>query len=352
MNAPNVALVLGASGVAGTHVVQYLERLEGWDVIAAARRPPPYASAAPFVPVDLRDPAACREKLGALGHVSHLIYAAYAAEGATWAEQTAPNAAMLVNAMDALEPAAPGLRHVTLLQGTKYYGNHLGPFRTPAKEGDPRHMPPNFYFDQEEALSERQPGKAWAWTLLRPHFVAGISLGKPMNLVTGVAVYCAISKKLGLPLRFPGPPEGFRTLSQATDADLLAKAAVWAGTEPACANQAFNITNGDFLRWENLWPLFAAYFGMEPGPVQEIRLADFMADKGPLWQDMVRTHGLAPYRLEDVVSWGFVDYVFRCAWDIMSDTTRSRRAGFDEYVDTEEMFVGLFDRLRAQRIIP
>ena len=45
------------------------------------------------------------------------------------------------------------LRRVVLVTGTKYYGSHLGPFKTPARESDPRHMPPNYYFDQIDWLT-------------------------------------------------------------------------------------------------------------------------------------------------------------------------------------------------------
>ena len=46
----------------------------------------------------------------------------------------------------------------------------------------------------------------------------------------------------------------FRNLIDATvpRARHLAKATVRMATEPACANQDFNITNGDLFRWKNL----------------------------------------------------------------------------------------------------
>ena len=34
---------------------------------------------------------------------------------------------MLRNLLDALQPAAKGLRHITLMQGTKAYGNRVRP---------------------------------------------------------------------------------------------------------------------------------------------------------------------------------------------------------------------------------
>ncbi len=87
-----------------------------------------------------------------------------------------------------------------------------------------------------------------------------------MNLAMVIAVYATISKELGLPMRFPGKPGAYNKLLEMTDAGLLAKATVWAATDPRCANQAFNITNGDLFRWEELWPKLAAWFKLETAP--------------------------------------------------------------------------------------
>ena len=44
--------------------------------------------------------------------------------------------------------AAPRLKRFVLVTGTKYYGVHIFFLKTPMRETDPRHMPPNYYFDQ------------------------------------------------------------------------------------------------------------------------------------------------------------------------------------------------------------
>ena len=77
------------------------------------------------------------------------------------------------NAMTAIEATASELKHVCLLQGSKYYGRHLGPFKTPAKESDARHFPPNFYYTQEDFLKELAHCKRWSYSLMRPHIVFG-----------------------------------------------------------------------------------------------------------------------------------------------------------------------------------
>jgi hypothetical protein len=64
-----------------------------------------------------------------------------------------------------------------------------------------------------------------------------------MNLLMVIAVCAAISKELGLPLRFPGTEAAYRALYQVTSADILASAAAWAGETPLAANEIFNITS-------------------------------------------------------------------------------------------------------------
>jgi hypothetical protein len=70
------------------------------------------------IAVDLLDPSQTAAALSGLGAVTHVFYAAYQ-NRPTWAELVAPNLAMLVNTLDAIEPVAPGLEHVSLMQGYK-----------------------------------------------------------------------------------------------------------------------------------------------------------------------------------------------------------------------------------------
>lgn len=255
-----------------------------------------------FIAVDPLDRADAEAKLGGLTEATHVAYAAYQ-DRRSWAELVGPNLAMLVNAVETIEAAAPGLRHVSLMQGYKVYGAHLGPFSTPAREDDPPHMPPEFNVDQQRFLEERQAGKAWTWSALRPSVVSGIALGNPMNLAMVIAVYASISKELGVPMRFPGKPGAYTSLIEMTDATLPAKATVWAATDPACANQADNITNSDIFRWERMWPKIAAFFGLEAAPPLPMSLADAMADKDEIWDAMVQKHQLRPLPYRDVSSW-------------------------------------------------
>ncbi len=349
------AVVVGALGVIGRYIVERLAQSPDWNVVGLSRRKGEDRGSVRYLPVDLLDKAGTDAKLAQLTDATHVFYCAFQAVGtqaADYARGTAVNRDMLANSVSAIEAAAKGLERVVLVTGTKYYGSHLGPFRTPAKETDPRHMPPDFYFDQIDWLTAHQRGKAWNWTELRPQTLCGFAPGTAMSIIPVIAVYAAISKELGLPLRFPGKPGAYRSIYQVTESAHIAYAALWAATEPCCANQAYNITNGDFFRWVNLWPRIAEVFEMPVADPQTISLVGHMADKAPLWEAMTKKHGLMPHRYEDLVAWPFGDYVFGCDWDVMTSTTKARQHGFHAVVDSEEMFVRLLAQFRREKIVP
>ncbi|MEO1688035.1 MAG: SDR family oxidoreductase [Pseudomonadota bacterium] len=344
------AVVSGVSGVTGRAVAAELVA-RGWRVLGLSRTPPTDAGLGEHRAVDLSDPARAAEGLADLTDATHLFHCAFDGRG-DYAAQVAPNLALLVNAAEALAAVAAAPLHVNLMQGTKVYGSHIGPFETPAREDDPRHMPPNFYYDQEDYLRAGAARGRWTWTAARPHAVCGFALGTPMNLAMGLGVYAAISAELGLPLRFPGTAGAWNALYQVVDAAHLARAAVWMATDPACANEAFNIVNGEPFRWRRLWPGLAEALNLPAGPPKYLPLTQFMADKAPLWDRIVARHGLQPIPYAQAAAWPFLDYVWATDWDCVSSMRKARRFGFRDEVDDAEMFARLFAALREARALP
>ena len=154
------------------------------------------------------------------------------------------------------------------------------------------------------------------------------------------------------PLRFPGNPGCFTSLYQAVDADLLANAMVWAATDERCANQAFNITNGDCYRWSSLWPKLADFFAMEAGGVQEVKLAELMPTYSHVWARAIERYGLVPTAMDALSSWGFADLIFSLWWDDVSSTIKARHHGFQPAMNTESMFIEQLTALRDAKIFP
>lgn len=345
------ALVAGALGVVGRGLVDHLLQSPEWDVVALSRRAvAPQARLQP-ISVDLLDRSHCEAALAGLHDVTHLFYVAYATRP-SHAEEVEPNLRMLRNLMEVLGPAAPGLQHVSLMQGTKAYGAHLGPYKTPARETDPRIISPLFYYPQQDYVAALASGRSWTWSVMRPRCIWGFSVGSTMNMATALGVYAAISQELDLPLCFPGTEGGYKRIDQAVDTALLAKACVWAATEPRCANQIFNVANGGLFRWQEIWPRIADALAMQVGPVRAVKLTEAMADKGPLWSQMVEKHGLQALPYDQLVDWSFADFQWRMDYDHISDVTKLFRYGFRDMVDDEEMMVRMLRQMRQERVIP
>lgn len=351
----DAVIVAGASGIVGGAVARH-EVARGREVIGLSRRTPSGEPVERHISVDLTDAADCRDKLGALRGVSHLVYAALFEKpdlGAGWleADQIATNLLMLRNLLDALVHA--GLQHVTLLQGAKAYGVHLGQIPIPAREDAPRHLHPNFYWEQEDLLRARQEAGGWRWTVLRPQVVLGFAEGSAMNMVAAIGTYAAISRARGLPLVYPG--QGHR-VTEATDVRLLARAIAWAGESPAAADQIFNVTNGDVLVWQNLWPVVARQFGMEVGLPHPMPLATIMPGHEATWAALVQQHGLQPANLAGLVgsSWQFADFAFSRTHSTASllSTIKIRQAGFADCIDTEESLGWELQQLQRRGILP
>lgn len=349
----STTLVVGAHGVIGHAVVERL-RKEGRAVATLSRRGPVElfdgTTVEDHVQVDLLDAEATTAALARRTDVTEVVYAAYT-ERETMAATVAPNVAMLRHVLHGVR-AAGSVRHVVLIGGGKSYGEHLGGYKTPAKESDPRFLGPIFYNDQEDLLWAEAAGAGFTWTVLRPDAVIGLSFGSPMNMLTSIAVYATVCRHQGVPLRFPGTPGAWTALHQATDADIIAGAVAWALDAPAARGEIFNVTNGDHFRWQHLWPELADFFGMPTAPPQPMSLGVQMADKGAVWDEIVAEYKLRPTSISELAAWQFADDWFANESDMVQSTIKIRQAGFNECIDSHESFLTWLSRMRQLALIP
>lgn len=349
-------VVAGGYGVVGTGVVRHFLDKPGWRLTTVGRSESPkmfWDGRVPptHVQADLQNEESLRTRFGDLSDATAMVYCAYV-EREDMAATVAPNVTMLANAIEGLLEAGAKLRHVVMIGGGKSYGVHLGPYKTPAKERDPRFMGPIFYNDQEDLLRELAERHSFAWTVLRPDAVWGPSIGSPMNLLLGVAAFAAISRELEVPLRFPGSLQAWRALHQATDAGLLGQAVEWALGSRNAHGQVFNVLNGDQFRWEHLWPEIAAEFCIETASPQPMHLGSQMQDKARLWQAMIERYGLVPTPWDRLIAWPFVDACLNMNYDLVQSTIKIRQAGFEPCLDTHDSVLASIARLRKHRIIP
>jgi nucleoside-diphosphate-sugar epimerase len=343
------ALVAGANGIIGKALMEELSARSDWTVRALSRHPHRAAGA---IAADLTDAGATRTALAAASDTTHLFYAALAPQP-NLAEEDRVNGAMLRNLLDGLAAVNAPLRRVVLYQGAKVYGVHLGPVPSPFYEDEnPRHIGPNFYFTQEDELRARATRGGSSWSILRPDVVVGDAAGNAMNIAMVIGAYAALCRAEGAAFRFPGPAHVYEgVFAQVTDARALARASLWAATAESAREQAFNFVHEPF-RWRRIWEKLALALDLPIGPPVPMRLAVHMADKAPVWDRLVAEQGLSTMPFERAVGWGFGDFVFHSAFDLVSDMGKIRRAGFDESVDSAAALLSAIGRLQAARVLP
>jgi len=355
-------LVAGASGLVGYAAMRHFSADPDWEVIAVSRRKPDHTFGARFITTDLTDARACADVFGNLRDVTHVIYAALYERpdligGWRDAEQIAVNGRMLRNLMEPLESTASGLRHVSLLQGTKAYGSHIRPMKVPAREGrSEMREQPNFYWDQEDYLRVKQHGKDWFFSIFRPVLIVGYSQGSAMNVVPAIGVYAAMLKNSGLPLHYPGGPA---RIGQAIDAELLAKCMHWAAQAKPARNETFNVANGDVYCWPNIWPAIAEAVGMPVGENVACSLEQEIRPRESDWMRIRAKYNLVSADLSSFVglSFQYADYQMgygrtQAAPPAFSSTIKVMQAGFHEVMDTELMFKKYFRVFQEKRLLP
>jgi len=356
-------LIAGASGVIGAAAVEHFATLPDWRVIGVSRRRPDVAAdlAYEHLALDLNDAEACAAAAGSFAGVTHVVYAAlFEKPGLVpgWYEQDQmqTNLAMMRNLMEPVRSAAKGLTHVSVLQGTKAYGAHVHRIAVPARENAPRDPHDNFYWLQEDYIRAAQAGSAWDFTIWRPQVVFGGATGVAMNLIPVLGAYASICRELGLPFACPGEPGN---IIEAVDADLIAQALAWAAEAPGARGETFNITNGDVMVWDNVWPAIAAAVGLRPVFGQPVSLSAFLLEHAAVWDRIVERHNLKPIAMADLVgqSHHYADLLF--AWgaarpppSTLVSTIKLRQAGFGACVDTEVMFAKWLGRLAERGVLP
>jgi len=351
------ALIIGATGVVGGNLAQHLLARGGWNVTGLSRGRTAAHSGIESITADLTDAESVASALKGR-HFSHVFFTAWSRQ-ATERENIDVNGAMVRHVLDALGPSGK-LEHAALVTGLKHY---LGPFEayaqgnvplTPFREEQGRQPVENFYYEQEDRLFDAARQYGFSWSVHRPHTIIGLALGNAMNMGVTLAVYATLCKQTGQPFVFPGSAAQWNSLTDMTDAGLLARHLEWAASSPNARNEDFNVVNGDVFRWKWMWSQLAQYFGIEPAPFDgETRpLERRMGDARDQWARIASRDKLREPDIDRLVSWWHTDADLGRPMEVLTDMTKSRKAGFLDYQSTPDAFFALFDRLKAERIIP
>ncbi len=350
------ALIAGVTGIVGNNLAHHL-LAKGWDVHGIARRPTPGLEGVHFIAADLLDPAGLNTVLASL-KPTHIFITTWMRQP-TEKENIRVNSAMVRNLL-AATCGAGSVKHVALVTGLKHY---LGPFEsygkgalpaTPFREEQPRLDIDNFYYAQEDEVYAAAERHRYTWSIHRPHTIIGYALGNAMNMGVTLAVYASLCRESGRPFIFPGSAVQWNSLTDMTDARLLARHLEWASTTPDAFNHAFNVVNGDVFRWSWMWSRIAAWFGLEPAPFpgHVMPLEQQLTGTAEEWRTIAQACHLAEPNLESLISAWHTDADLGRPIEVVTDMSKSRKLGFLDYQPTDESFADLFARLRQNRVIP
>ncbi|KAJ3054381.1 hypothetical protein HK097_001990 [Rhizophlyctis rosea] len=294
------------------------------------------------------------------------------------AESVDVNGRLLSNALAATASVAKVLSCFQLQTGYKYYGVHKGGSelaKQPFKEDSPRGAGPNFYYTQEDLLVRFCATHNWQYIITRPNHIIGVAKGNFMNLAVSIALYATLCREQKKPFKFPGNQVSWNAVTDHSAAENNAAFQLWAAENlEKTKGKAFNICNGDQVRFRDLWPKIAKYgdshlkeyFDVSlpsdrdaftiPEPksgetANQIVMAKEMPGQLDVWEPIAKKYNLDPSAYK-YATWDFIDFITGLTWSMNGDMSAARQAGWITTVDTFEMFRKAFDRMKELKIIP
>lgn len=271
------AIITGANGISGHYMLRVLAQApKRWKrIICLSRRPPLIPGGLPsnaeHVPLDfLKDPKdiAAVLKENNVTDVDHIFFFSYIQPApkpgkGLWSdaeEMTRVNSLLLSNFVEAIKLADITPKRFMLQTGAKNYGVHLGPTRVPQEETDPRvELEPNFYYPQEDIVSAyTRSTPSTGWNICMPGPILGAVPDAAMNAAFPLAVYAAVSAKLGQPLEFPGDINSWQANQSTSSSMMNAYMEEWA-VLLGPKDQKYNTCDSSAFAWEKCWPRIAGW---------------------------------------------------------------------------------------------
>jgi len=347
------ALVVGGNGAAGSAIIQALQDDGGWEIHSLNRSPARVSEANPAVvsvQASLLDEAALRVALRDCGAITHVFYAARLV-APSLDEEIAINTKVFATLVNSALDLVPELRHVVLIEGTKWYGSHLGHYPVPAVESHSTSQP-YFYHHQQAMLEKWALEGRLSWTAFRPHTLLSDARRTDHNLLLLLAFYASVMAERGETIPFPGTLARYTLPTTASNTDTLGEACAWSAEAASARNQAFNINNGDSLLWAEVWPRICEFFGRQAAEPGGTSLRECMPGSASAWRKIVQRHALVETSWPSEAEWAYADGIVRPDRPDIIDISKLKSAGFDPTASTLDSILNILGRFRHARLIP
>ena len=138
---PNTTvLVIGGTGVIGSAFISYINKNKKLTCVSISRKKEHNTKNVKYLSIDLlinKNTNLDISYINELSKVTHAVYSAYSDADKTTKIRSINNY-LFENTLSLINQYCPAIEHITLLQGMKAYGSHLGYHKTPSQETDPR----------------------------------------------------------------------------------------------------------------------------------------------------------------------------------------------------------------------
>lgn len=196
-----------------------------------------------------------------------------------------------------------------------------------------------------------------------------------------------MQKELGLKLEFPADVDAWDVNKDLSAVRLIAYHEEWAVLTDGAANQALNIVDDSRFSWGAFWPVAAEWYGIEhgipeqddskylhitmptspprgfgkPGVVNVTWNFEGWAAKPEVqeaWKKIQKREGLDasldPWRSAKTIRecWGTFDAEILGGWGRVESMDKSRRLGWNGWVDTKDAMKDAIAQLAALKMIP
>lgn len=205
---------------------------------------------------------------------------------------------------------------------------------------------------------------------MRPVAIVGYA-PKPngMNEAISMAVYFLVCKELGNETKLLTNEIYFNAYEDMSYAPLIAELSIYVSTHKNCANEAFNINNGDVINWRTFWPRLAEHFGAKatsdqkfsmPTPKigemqQDTTFAEFFEDKQAVWLKLCKKQGMDAEKAKsawDYVGPDLMDWPFRRTWGNVLSIAKARKFGWMGHIDSFDCFVQSWNDYKKAGLLP
>lgn len=279
----------------------------------------------------------------------------------------------------AIDHLSPALEFVVLQTGAKMYGCHLlenhpsDYMPVPLSESLPRLKPPYhdllFYHPQLDWLSEYSSDKRWNWCDTRPDIIIGFVPNQNFySLGTVLGVYFSLYREVegeGAECPFPGTSKSWVAKSNDSSSDMIARQTLYLSLNLPLSRrgEGFNIADArEPESWSTKWPQLCQYFGLKgtppPPPSSESEAPEvrkYIKQHTLQWQEMESKHGLMRGIADSDLTFKGFEYFLLTQFDFDRQYDMSKMyttTGFEEERSTMQAWSGVFDRMRAAKMIP